>query len=119
MQWERINFITVLYILMDYNTMQQDTYEQDPQDPVEEALQKLYLQMLKNKAYMKSVYDNLFDIIVAVFLGTVLVLLSNRFIPVNFMGYQGVQPYLSIGIALCTTTYVAYKAFVKKSKMRK
>ena len=107
---------------MDYNTMQQDTYEQDPQDPqdpMEEALQKLYMQMLKNKAYMKSVYDNLFDIIVAVFLGTVLVLLSNRFIPVNFMGYQGVQPYLSIGIALCTTAYVAYKAFVKKSKMRK
>ena len=99
---------------MDYNTMQQD-----PQDPVEEALQKLYLQMLKNKAYMKIMYDNLFDIIISVFLGTVLVLLSNRFIPVNFMGYQGVQPYLSVGIALATAGYLAYKAFVKKSKMRK
>ena len=119
MQWERINFITVLYILMDYNTMQEQGQGQDPQDPMEEALQKLYMQMLKNKAYMKSVYDNLFDIIVAVFLGTILVLLSNRFIPVNFMGYQGVQPYLSIGIALATASYIAYKAFVKKSKMRK
>jgi len=114
MQWERINFITVLYIRMDYNTMQEQG-----QDPMEEALQKLYLQILKNKAYMKSMYDSLFDIIVAVFLGTVLVLLSNRFVPVNFMGYQGVQPYLSIGIALATASYVAYKAFVKKSKLRK
>ena len=86
---------------------------------MEEALQKLYLQMLKNKAYMKTIYDNLFDIIVAVFLGTVLILLSNRFIPVNFMGYQGVQPYLSIGIAVATVSYIAYKAFLKKSKMRK
>ena len=89
------------------------------QDPIEEALQKLYLQMLKNKAYMKSIYDNLFDIIVAVFLGTILVLLSNRFVPVNFMGYQGVQPYLSISIALLTAGYIAYKAYTKKSKMRK
>ena len=97
---------------MDYNTMQQP-------DPMEEALQKLYLQMLKNKAYMKSMYDNLFDIIIAVFLGIVLVLLCNRFVPVNFMGYQGVQPYLSIGIAALTAGYVAYKAFLKKSKMRK
>ena len=97
---------------MDYNTMQQP-------DPMEEALQKLYLQMLKNKAYMKSMYDNLFDIIIAVFLGTVLVLLCNRFVPVNFMGYQGVQPYLSIGIAVLTAGYVAYKNFLKKSKMRK
>lgn len=116
MQWERINFITVLYIPMDYNTMQE---QGQGQDPMEEALQKLYLQILKNKAYMKSMYDSLFDIIVAVFLGTVLVLLSNRFVPVNFMGYQGVQPYLSIGIALATASYVAYKAFVKKSKLRK
>ena len=116
MQWERINFITVLYIPMDYNTMQE---QGQGQDPMEEALQKLYLQILKNKAYMKSMYDSLFDIIVAVFLGTILVLLSNRFVPVNFMGYQGVQPYLSIGIALATASYVAYKAFVKKSKLRK
>ena len=101
---------------MDYNTMQE---QGQGQDPMEEALQKLYLQILKNKAYMKSMYDSLFDIIVAVFLGTVLVLLSNRFVPVNFMGYQGVQPYLSIGIALATASYVAYKAFVKKSELRK
>ena len=74
MQLERINFITVLYILMDYNTIQE---QGQGQDPMEEALQKLYLQMLKNKAYMKTIYDNLFDIIVAVFLGTVLILLSN------------------------------------------
>ena len=102
---------------MDYNTMQ--AMQEQSQDPMEEALQKLYLQMLKNKSYMKTMYDNLFDIIIAVFLGTMLVLLSNRFVPVNFMGYQGVQPYLSIGIALMTAAYVAYKAFVKKSKMRK
>ena len=99
---------------MDYNTIQ----EQE-QDPMEEALRKIYLQILKNKAYMKSTYDSLFDIIVAVFLGTVLVLLSNRFIPINFMGYEGVQPYLSIGIAVVTGVYLACKAFLKKSKMRK
>ena len=102
---------------MDYNTMQ--AMQEQSQDPMEEALQKLYLQMLKNKSYMKTMYDNLFDIIIAVFLGTMLVLLSNRFVPVNFMGYEGVQPYLSIGIALATASYVAYKAFLKKSKMRK
>jgi hypothetical protein len=102
---------------MDYNTMQ--AMQDQDQDPMEEALQKLYLQMLKNKAYIKSIYDNLFDMIVAVFLGTILVLLSNRFVPVNFMGYEGVQPYLSIGIAFATAGYLAYKAFLKKSKMRK
>ena len=100
---------------MDYNTIQE---EQEP-NALERAIEKIYVQLLKNKAYMKSIYDNLFDIIIAVFLGTILVLLSNRFVPVNFMGYEGVQPYLSIGIALATAAYVAYKAFVKKSKMRK
>ena len=100
---------------MDYNTIQE---EQEP-NALERAIEKIYVQLLKNKAYMKSIYDNLFDIIIAVFLGTILVLLSNRFVPVNFMGYEGVQPYLSIGIALATASYVAYKAFLKKSKMRK
>ena len=102
---------------MDYNTIQQN--QQDQQDPLEEALQKVYIQLLKNKAFNKSMYDNLFDIIVAVFVGISLILLCNRFVPPNFMGYQGVQPYLSIAIALLTAGYIAYKAYTKKSKMRK
>lgn len=102
---------------MDYNTIQQD--QQNQQDPLEEALQKVYIQLLKNKAFNKSMYDNIFDIIVAVFVGLCLILLCNRFVPPNFLGYQGVQPYLSISIAILTAGYIAYKAYTKKSKMRK
>ena len=103
---------------MDYNTIQQEQQQQQ-QDPLEEALQKVYIQLLKSKALTKSMYDSMFDTIVAVFVGLALILLCNRFVPPNFLGYQGVQPYLSIAIALSTAGYLTYKAFLKKSKMRK
>lgn len=105
---------------MDYNTIQdiQDIQEQEP-SALEIAMEKIYVQLLKNKAAIKSIQDNIFDTIIAVFVGTILVILCNRFVPVNFMGYDGVQPYLSIGIALSTAGYLAYKAFIKNSKLRK
>jgi len=97
---------------MDYNTMQQPTQ-------LEEALQQFYFQFLKNKALTKSMFDNIFDMLIAVFVGLALILLCNRFIPSNFMGYENVQPALSIGVALVTFAFIAYKAYLKKSKMRK
>ena len=100
---------------MDYNTIQQ----QQETNQMDDALQKVYVQILKNKAFIKSMYDNIFDTIIAVFIGLALVLLSNRFVPPNFMGYEGVQPTLSIAIVLATCAYIAYKAYLKNSKMRK
>lgn len=96
---------------MDYNTMQNNDSE--------EALQQIYVQILKNKALTKSLYDNLFDVILAVFVGLTLLLLCNRFVPSNFLGYEGVQPYASIIIATASIAYVAYKVYSKKTKMRK
>jgi hypothetical protein len=96
---------------MDYNTMQNND--------LEEALQQIYVQILKNKALTKSLYDNIFDIILSVFIGLTLLILCNRFVPSNFLGYEGVQPYASITIATVSIAYVAYKVYAKKSKMRK
>jgi hypothetical protein len=96
---------------MDYNTMQNNDSE--------EALQQIYVQILKNKALTKSLYDNIFDVILAVFVGLTLLLLCNRFVPSNFLGYEGVQPYASIFIATASIAYVAYKVYAKKTKMRK
>jgi len=91
-----------------------ENMENNGGDYVTQLLKKIYEESVRateQRVFQKYFNDTLFNsLLVSVFcIG--LILLSNRFIPVNFMGYTNVQPWLSIAILALCMCYFAYSYY--------